>query len=117
MAARIKPIKIIITLILLGLIAFAVWHFVFKEKEKAPEYITADVSLTNIEDTVLATGILEATKMVSVGSQVSGQVRKMYVELGDQVTQGQLIAQIDSVRQENDLKTAEIGRASCRERV
>lgn len=31
----------------------------------------------------------------------------MYVQLGDQVKQGQLIARIDSVRQENDLKTAE----------
>lgn len=45
--------------------------------------------------------------MVSVGAQVSGQVKKMYVKLGDQVKQGQLIAQIDSVRQSNDLKTAE----------
>jgi macrolide-specific efflux system membrane fusion protein len=54
----------------------------------------------------LATGVLEATKMVSVGAQVSGQVKKMYVQLGDQVKQGQLIAQIDSIRQENELKTA-----------
>ena len=45
--------------------------------------------------------------MVSVGAQVSGQVKKMYVQLGDQVKQGQLIAQIDSIRQENELKTAE----------
>ena len=45
--------------------------------------------------------------MVSVGAQVSGQVKKMYVQLGDQVKQGRLIAQIDSIRQENELKTAE----------
>ncbi|ENU94261.1 hypothetical protein F971_00158 [Acinetobacter vivianii] len=42
--------------------------------------------------------------MVSVGAQVSGQVKKMYVQLGDQVKQGQLFAQIDSIRQENDFK-------------
>ncbi|EAM8864203.1 efflux RND transporter periplasmic adaptor subunit, partial [Salmonella enterica] len=76
-------------------------------KEQPPQYITAEVTQGDIESSVLATGILEATKMVSVGAQVSGQVRKMYVELGDQVKQGQLIARIDSVRQENDLKTAE----------
>src|SRR5690606_36705799 len=74
---------------------------------QTPQYITAEVTQGDIESTVLATGILEATKMVSVGAQVSGQVRQMYVELGDQVKQGQLIARIDSVRQENDLKTAE----------
>ncbi len=82
------------------------WYFL-KPKEQPPQYITAEVTQGDIESSVLATGILEATKMVSVGAQVSGQVRKMYVELGDQVKQGQLIARIDSVRQENDLKTAE----------
>lgn len=82
------------------------WYFL-KPKEQPPQYITAEVTQGDIESSVLATGILEATKMVSVGAQVSGQVRQMYVELGDQVKQGQLIARIDSVRQENDLKTAE----------
>lgn len=106
MQARMKPTKIVIIIIILALLAFVAWWFL-KPKETPPQYITGDVSIGNIEDTVLATGILEATKMVSVGSQVSGQVKKMYVELGDQVKQGQLIAQIDSVRQENDLKTAE----------
>ena len=82
------------------------WYFL-KPKEQPPQYITAEVTQGDIESSVLATGILEATKMVSVGAQVSGQVRQMYVELGDQVKRGQLIARIDSVRQENDLKTAE----------
>ncbi|GEA64981.1 MacA family efflux pump subunit [Acinetobacter lwoffii] len=91
--------------IAIALIA-AGWYFL-KPKEQPPQYITAEVTQGDIESSVLATGILEATKMVSVGAQVSGQVRKMYVELGDQVKQGQLIARIDSVRQENDLKTAE----------
>ncbi len=82
------------------------WYFL-KPKEQPPQFITAEASIGDIENSVLATGVLEATKMVSVGAQVSGQVKKMYVQLGDQVKQGQLIAQIDSVRQENDLKTAE----------
>lgn len=106
MRAKLKPVKIILIIALILALIGAAWYF-FKPKENAPNYITAEVSRGDIEDTVLATGILEATKMVSVGSQVSGQVKKMYVELGDQVKQGQLIAQIDSVRQENDLKTAE----------
>lgn len=106
MRKKYKPVKIILSGVLILAVLFAAWYF-FKPKDAAPNYITADVSRSDIEDTVLATGILEATKMVSVGSQVSGQVKKMYVQLGDQVKQGQLIAQIDSVRQENDLKTAE----------
>ena len=103
---KIKPTKIFVAAICVIAIALTAWYFL-KPKEEQPQYITSDVTRGDIEESVLATGVLEATKMVSVGAQVSGQVKKMYVELGDQVKQGQLIAQIDSVRQENDLKTAE----------
>ena len=101
-----KPTKIFVSAICVIAIAITAWYFL-KPKEEQPQYITFEVTRGDIEDSVLATGVLEATKMVSVGAQVSGQVKKMYVALGDQVKQGQLIAQIDSVRQENDLKTAE----------
>jgi membrane fusion protein, macrolide-specific efflux system len=103
---KIKSTKFIVSTICVIAIALAAWYFL-KPKDEQPQYITSDVSYGDIEDSVLATGVLEATKMVSVGAQVSGQVKKMYVQLGDQVKAGQLIAQIDSVRQENELKTAE----------
>ncbi|MGN5980782.1 biotin/lipoyl-binding protein, partial [Finegoldia magna] len=103
---KIKPAKAILIAVCLAIIAAIAWY-VLKPKNTQPQYITSEVTRGDIEDAVLATGDLEATKMVSVGAQVSGQVKKMYVKLGDQVKQGQLIAQIDSVRQSNDLKTAE----------
>ncbi len=103
---KIKPTKILIAAVCALAVALTAWYF-FKPKQTQPQYITAEVSRGDIENSVLATGVLEATKMVSVGAQVSGQVKKMYVQLGDEVKQGQLIARIDSVRQENDLKTAE----------
>lgn len=105
-AKKIQPRKIIMIALAVLIIAALGWMF-FKPKAQAPQYISAEVSRGDIEDSVLATGVLEATKMVSVGAQVSGQVKKMYVQLGDQVKQGQLIAQIDSIRQENELKTAD----------
>lgn len=104
--SKTKLIKIIIFIVFLLLAALVAWYFL-KPKATQPAYITAEVSRADLEDSVLATGVLEATQMLSVGAQVSGQVKKMYVKLGDQVKQGQLIAQIDSYRQENDLKTAE----------
>lgn len=103
---KIKPAKILMIAVCILAAAVTAWYF-FKPKAQQAEYISAEVSRGDIENSVLATGVLEATKMVSVGAQVSGQVKKMHVALGDQVKQGQLIAQIDSVRQENDLKTAE----------
>lgn len=103
---KIKPSKIIVIVVCIAIIAAISW-FMLKPKDEKPQFITSEVVRGDIENAVLATGGLEATKMVSVGAQVSGQVKKMYVQLGDQVKQGQLIAQIDSVRQTNDLKTAE----------
>ncbi len=101
------PLRKIILLVLAGfMIAGLAWMY-FKPKNEQPQYISAEVTQGDIEDSVLATGVLEATKMVSVGAQVSGQVKKVYVQLGDQVEQGQLIAQIDSIRQQNEFKTAE----------
>ena len=94
---KIQPKKIILISVAVLLVAALAWMFL-KPKAQQPQYISAEVSRGDIEDSVLATGVLEATKMVSVGAQVSGQVKKMYVQLGDQVKQGQLIAQIDSIR-------------------
>ena len=102
---KIKPTKLLLALLCAAAIAATAWYF-FKPVPQSPQYITATVSKADLEDSVLATGVLEATKMVSVGAQVSGQVKKMHVQLGDQVKQGQLIAEIDSVRQSNDLETA-----------
>lgn len=103
---KIKPIKLIIAVAVAIAVAYAAWSY-FKPKKQTNQFITAEVSRGDLENSVLATGVLEATKMVSVGAQVSGQVKKMYVQLGDQVKQGQLIAQIDSIRQENEVKNDE----------
>lgn len=101
-----KSVKVTTLAILLIACATASWWY-FKPKQTQPQYITATATHSDLEDAVLATGTLEAKQMVSVGAQASGQVKKMYVQLGDHVKQGQLIAQIDSIRQQNDLKTAE----------
>lgn len=103
---KIKLTKAIMIAVSIAVLAALAWYFL-KPKSEQPQYITAEVTRGNIEDSVLATGVLEATQMVNVGAQVSGQVKKMNVKLGDQVKQGQLIAQIDSIRQENEVKTAE----------
>jgi macrolide-specific efflux system membrane fusion protein len=53
------------------------------------------VTRGTIEEVVTAQGKLEAKQYVDVGTQVSGQVKKIHVEIGDAVKQGQLLAEID----------------------
>lgn len=81
---KIKPIKLVIIVVCFAIIAVLAWKFL-KPKQQQPQYITAEVTRGDIENNVLATGTLDATKLISVGAQVSGQVKKMYVQLGDQV--------------------------------
>lgn len=79
----------------------------FMAPAAAPAYITAAVATADIEDTVLASGTLKAFRQVSVGSQVSGQVKSLKVKLGDDVKQGELVAEIDSLTQQNTLQNAQ----------
>ncbi len=60
-----------------------------------------------VTQTVLASGMLEARELVSVGARVSGQVETLAVRLGQVVEAGELIAQIDSQDQQNSLLQAE----------
>ena len=88
------------------LIALALW-LVFFNKPKKPELVTQPAAIGNVEKTVLASGTLEPFEQVNVGAQVSGQVTKLNVELGDEVKAGDLIAEIDSQKQKNDLATSQ----------
>lgn len=93
----------LLALILLALAGLAYWYF--KPKDTKPTYITAPVTKADIENNVMASGKIEAKNQVDVGAQVSGEVTKLYVDVGDEVKQGQVIAQIDPVTQQNSLTT------------
>ena len=60
----------------------------------------------DIEKVVLASGIIKPSVQVSVGAQVSGQLRQLYVKQGDRVKKGQLLAEIDPTLQLSELRNA-----------
>lgn len=62
--------------------------------------LLATVERGNIENTVAAAGTLKPSEFIDVGAQVSGILQKLYVEVGDTVEQGQLLAEIDARVQE-----------------
>jgi len=82
-------------------------RFLFFRPAPGPAYASAPVAVADLEDAVLASGTLEAYNQVSVGAQVSGQLKSLKVALGDRVAKGQLVAEIDSLTQQNDLRNAE----------
>ena len=94
--------------VLLVLVAVGGWgwrtHAALRE---TPVPATAAASRGDVAETVLATGVIEAQKLVSVGARVSGQIETLAVHLGQAVAEGDLIATIDSQDQKNAVLQAE----------
>lgn len=98
-----KAVKWAAALAAVAVLGFLAWMYV-KPEEKI-NYLTQPVSKMNIDQTVSATGEISAAQLVTVGSQASGQIKKLYVRIGQQVKKGELIAEIDSTTQINALNT------------
>ncbi len=95
-----------VVLVLAGGAGAAGWYFMGQpEASTVPE--TTAVTRADIETTVLATGVLEASSLVSVGAEVSGRIEAIHVTLGQNVKKGDLIAEIDSLDQEIAVKSAQ----------
>lgn len=97
-----RRLLIVAVLLIAGL---ALWTFT--RAEPAPQLVTATATRGDLEHTVLASGTLEAFQEVSVGAQVSGQLKSLKVRLGEKVKKGQLIGEIDSLPQRNALRDKE----------
>ena len=80
--------------------------------QAAVETPTVTVARGSVEQSVLASGALQASAVTSVGAEVSGRIQSLPVTLGDVVKKGDLIAEIDSVDQQNAVKSAEASLAN-----
>ncbi|PKP78938.1 MAG: efflux RND transporter periplasmic adaptor subunit [Alphaproteobacteria bacterium HGW-Alphaproteobacteria-3] len=69
-------------------------------------YRTATAVRGTVEQTVTALGALQPKDYVDVGAQVSGQLKSVYVEIGDDVKEGDLLAEIDAKTSETELAAA-----------
>nr|WP_245003495.1 efflux RND transporter periplasmic adaptor subunit [Bradyrhizobium liaoningense] len=82
--------------------------------KSAVNLVTAPVTIGDIDQTVLATGTLKPVRLVALGAQASGRVTSLKVTLGQKVKAGDLIAEIDSLTQQNTLRTNEAALRSTR---
>ncbi|MBK9614444.1 MAG: efflux RND transporter periplasmic adaptor subunit [Uliginosibacterium sp.] len=66
--------------------------------DKGPRYVTAAASAGDITVTVSATGNLQPTNTVDIGSEISGTIAKTFADYNDKVKKGQVLAQIDTTK-------------------
>ena len=101
-----KNKKIWIGVIAIVVIAIVVWALSGGKKEETVEFESAKVERQNIHTTITATGTIEPVTSVTVGTQVSGIVSKLYVDYNSVVKKGQVIAELDRTNLTSELNRA-----------
>ena len=95
--------------IAVGVVALAIIAYLMLsggKKEEKVEFETAKVEPKDIHTTITATGTIEPVTSVTVGTQVSGIVAKLYVDYNSVVKKGQVIAELDKTNLISELNTA-----------
>ncbi len=101
-----KISKIWILVIVIVVVAAAAWLMSSGKKESQVTFDTATVAPANIKNSITATGSIEPVTSVTVGTQVSGIVNKIFVDYNSKVTKGQVIAELDKTNLTSELNTA-----------
>ena len=108
---RSRPIAISLLALVVAAGGWWAWKASGAGAKKSDELIFATVQRGDIEDLVGATGSLQPRDYVDVGAQVSGQLKKLHVDVGTEVKEGQLLAEIDA---EQSAARVDANRASLR---
>lgn len=100
--------RLVVTIaVLIAVIVCGYFYWRSQSSSQSPSMMTATVTRSDIEVTVLATGTVKPVRLVAVGAQASGRITSVKVKLGQTVKANDLIAEIDSTTQKNNLRTAE----------
>ena len=93
--------------LVLGALAGGGWFYFAGRDTNAPEYQTAPVTRGDLTQAVTATGTLNPVMNVQVGSQISGNIQKLFADFNTEVKSGQVVAQLDAATFEAALHQAE----------
>lgn len=99
--------KLIYLVIVLASAGGGYYYYESSKTPEIPEFMKATVSQGEIVEEVSATGTLQATRAVPVGSQVSGRVEAVYADFNDIVTKGQVLAKIETSLLETQVQIQE----------
>ena len=97
--------------------ALAVWLLSGGKKEETITFDTAAVAPANIMNSITATGTIEPVTSVTVGTQVSGIVNKLFVDYNSVVKKGQVIAELDKTNLMSQLNTAKTQLATAQSQL
>ena len=109
--------KTLVIVAVAAIAALAVWLLSGGKKEEKITFDTAAVAPANIMNSITATGTIEPVTSVTVGTQVSGIVSKLFVEYNSVVKKGQVIAELDKTNLMSQLNTAKTQLATAQSQL
>ena len=102
----------------IALVVIVVGYLIFgRGGNGETKYVTQDVTTGDLTVTVTATGNLEPVNQVDIGSELSGTIRSVAVDVNDTVKAGQVLTKLDTVRLEAQVLQAQSSLASAQARV
>lgn len=101
---KISKVWYIVAVVLV--VAVSVWAFSGSKRKEQVDFVTEKVAPGNIQSSITATGTIEPVTSVTVGTQVSGIVSKLYVDYNSVVKKGQVIAELDKSNLMSQLNSA-----------
>ena len=109
--------KTLVIVAVAAIAALAVWLLSGGKKEEKITFDTAAVAPANIMNSITATGTIEPVTSVTVGTQVSGIVSKLFVNYNSVVKKGQVIAELDKTNLMSQLNTAKTQLATAQSQL
>lgn len=109
--------KTLVIVAVAAIAALAVWLLSGGKKEEKITFDTATVAPANIMNSITATGTIEPVTSVTVGTQVSGIVSKLFVDYNSVVKKGQVIAELDKTNLMSQLNTAKTQLATAQSQL
>jgi len=99
------------------IVLLGVLYYASRSGGEKPQYITQPVTQRSLDLTVTATGNLRPTNQVQVGSEVSGRIDRVFVDVNDRVARGQVLAQINTDVIEDQIRQAQANLDAARAQV
>lgn len=109
--------KLLVIAAIAAIATLAVWLLSGGKKEEKITFDTAAVAPENIMNSITATGTIEPVTSVTVGTQVSGIVSKLFVDYNSVVKKGQVIAELDKTNLMSQLNTAKTQLATAQSQL
>ena len=112
-----KLSKVWLVVAVVIIVAIVAWALSGSKKEEQISFETAAVAPANIMNSITATGTIEPVTSVTVGTQVSGIVSKLYVDYNSVVKKGQVIAELDKTNLMSQLNSAKTQLATAQSQL